>query len=184
MTGFTTTEAHALTGQSAKRIQKLIEREFICCRTEEQGARSRRVLELADMLMVVLLDEYRDLLSEGLRKRVHQHLHEAGDLEQIEQVEVEGVLILRVTGIRERLQQEVGRLEEARRMVVESPKILGGEPVIRGTRIPVRQVAVMANTMSPEEILEGYPSLRREHIELARLYARAYPKQGRPARRG
>ena len=69
-------------------------------------------------------------------------------------------------------------------MVVENPKILGGEPVLRRTRIPVHQVAAMANTMTPEEILEGYPSLKREQIELARLYAQAYPKQGRPARRG
>ncbi len=37
--------------------------------------------------------------------------------------------------------------------------------------------------MTPEEILEGYPSLAREQIELARLFAQAYPKQGRPPQR-
>lgn len=180
---FTTTEAHALTGRPAKSIQKLIEREDICCRAEAHGARARRVLEPADLLMVMLLDSHPALLSKRLRRCVHRRLHEAGaDLRRVDDVEVEGFLVLRLDALRDRLLGEVERLEEARRMVVEDPRVMGGEPVLRGTRVPVHQLAVMANTMTPEEILEGYPSLRREQIDLASLYARAYPKQGRPGR--
>ncbi len=143
MHAFTTTEARAVTCQSAKRIQKLIEREFICCRTEEQGSRARRVLEPADILMVLILEERRDLLSHRLRQSVHQRLHELGTaLERVDQVEVEGVVVLRVESTRKRLQEEVGRLEEARKMVVESSNVMAGEPVIRRARIPVHQVAV------------------------------------------
>jgi hypothetical protein len=33
-----------------------------------------------------------------------------------------------------------------------------------------------------EEILEGYPSLKREQLELAKIFAQAYPRKGRPPR--
>lgn len=179
---YTTTEAQAVTGRSSKSIQKLIEREDICCHAEGYGARVRRLLEPADLLMLLLLDAHSHLLSRGLRRCVHRRLHEAGaELEAVDEVEVDGVLVLRVESSRKRLADQLERLEEARRMVVEDPSIMGGEPVVRGTRIPVHQLAVMANTMSAEEILEGYPSVRHEQIELARLYAAAYPKQGRPS---
>jgi hypothetical protein len=40
----------------------------------------------------------------------------------------------------------------------------------------------MLNTGTTEaEILEGYPSLNRQQVELAPLYAQAHPKRGRPA---
>jgi hypothetical protein len=34
-----------------------------------------------------------------------------------------------------------------------------------------------------EEILEGYPALDRESVELAPLYVQAFPRRGRPASR-
>jgi hypothetical protein len=35
----------------------------------------------------------------------------------------------------------------------------------------------------PEEILEGYPALDKERVELAPLYVQAFPRHGRPASR-
>jgi uncharacterized protein (DUF433 family) len=73
------------------------------------------------------------------------------------------------------------RLEQAKRMVVEDPEIRGGEPCIRGTRVGVYEIARMLEHGAPEdEILEGYPSLKREHLELAKIYVGAYPRKGRP----
>ena len=40
-----------------------------------------------------------------------------------------------------------------------------------------------AQGASMEEILEGYPALSREQVELAPLYVAAFPRRGRPARR-
>jgi uncharacterized protein (DUF433 family) len=178
---FTTAEAQAITGRPTKVIQKLIERDVICCRGEERGARARRLLEPADLLMVLIVDAHHDLLTARLRRSVHRRLHEVGaDLAGVERLEVEDFISLRVEPLLRRLTEGLERLEEARAMVVEDPRILGGEPVLRGTRIPVHQVAVLANTMTEEEVLEGYPTLRREQLEAARLYARAYPQQGRP----
>ncbi len=73
------------------------------------------------------------------------------------------------------------RLEAARDMVVSDPDILGGTPVLRGTRVPVYDVAAcVASGSSTEHILDGYPSIDADKIELAAIYAEANPVRGRP----
>ena len=49
---------------------------------------------------------------------------------------------------------------------------MGGVPCIRGLRIPVAAVVGMvADGMTPEEILAAYPDLEAEDIRQALLYA-------------
>ncbi len=75
------------------------------------------------------------------------------------------------------------KLAQARKMVVEDPDILSGTPVIRGTRIPVYDVAASAATNLPRErIRAAYPELDDRMIELAAIYAEATPPRGRPPR--
>ncbi len=77
----------------------------------------------------------------------------------------------------------LSKLERARRMVVRDAEIRGGEPVIRGTRIPVYLIAdMLLQGASEEEILSGYPTLKRENFDLALIYSKAYPRRGRPPR--
>lgn len=53
-----------------------------------------------------------------------------------------------------------------------NPKILGGKPVIRGTRISVQfLLELLGAGMSIAEILEEYPHLEREDILAAIRYA-------------
>ncbi len=67
------------------------------------------------------------------------------------------------------------RTEEYARLcdqyIQRDPEIMGGEPVIRGTRVPVRTIATL--------IEEGEP-----HVpgEVAVLWARENPRRGWPAR--
>jgi len=73
------------------------------------------------------------------------------------------------------------RLEEARVLVTEGPELLGGTPVIRGTRIPVHDVAAsLAAGLSKERIRAAYSGLDDRMIELAAIYAEAVPPRGRP----
>jgi uncharacterized protein (DUF433 family) len=73
------------------------------------------------------------------------------------------------------------RLEEARVLVSEDPEILGGTPVIRGTRIPVHDVAAsVAAGLSKDRIRAAYPGLDDRMIDLAVVYAEAAPPRGRP----
>ena len=75
-------------------------------------------------------------------------------------------------------------LEQAREMAVVDPDVLGGtEPVVRGTRVPVRDVAAAVAAGVPvAEILAGYPSLKAEQVELAALYASVERPRGKPRR--
>lgn len=77
-----------------------------------------------------------------------------------------------------------GRYLAARKAVTTDPHILGGTPVIGGTRVPVHDVAAsVAAGLPMSRICQAYPSLDEEQIELASLYARANPLQGRPPER-
>jgi len=50
-------------------------------------------------------------------------------------------------------------------LITVDPDILGGTPVFKGTRVPVRTLfEYLENDYSIEEILECFPSLNREMV--------------------
>jgi len=53
-----------------------------------------------------------------------------------------------------------------------NPKILGGKPVIKGTRIPVYLILeLVAAGYKTEDIIKEYPHLKKEDIKAAIEYA-------------
>lgn len=81
----------------------------------------------------------------------------------------------------ERTKDGLKRLTAARNLVASDPHVLGGTPVIRGTRIPVHDVAAsVAAGIPTKRILEAYPALDEEKIDLATAYSQANPPRGRP----
>jgi uncharacterized protein (DUF433 family) len=59
----------------------------------------------------------------------------------------------------------------------------GRTPVIRGTRVPVYDIAAAIESGTPtNKILRSYPSLKDWQIELSQIYAKAVPLRGRPKR--
>ena len=53
------------------------------------------------------------------------------------------------------------------------PKVCNGKPVIKGTRIPVTVILEqIAQGESWDDLLKGYPELKKEDIKAALLYAR------------
>jgi uncharacterized protein (DUF433 family) len=83
-----------------------------------------------------------------------------------------------------RAHERLKRLETARGMVVSDPEVLGGTPVLRGTRIPVHDLAAsVAAGIPAARILAAYPGLDAEKLDLAILYAEANPARGRPRAR-
>jgi len=53
-----------------------------------------------------------------------------------------------------------------------NPKVMGGKPVIKGTRIPVELILKMLSQgISTKEILEEYLHLTKEDIQAALAYA-------------
>jgi uncharacterized protein (DUF433 family) len=65
------------------------------------------------------------------------------------------------------------------RRVVWDPKILGGEPVFRDSRLSVRHIGGLPAS-EKAGILEDYPYLNEDDLHFAGVFARAYPRLGRP----
>ena len=56
--------------------------------------------------------------------------------------------------------------------VERKPEIMLGKPVIKGTRIPVELIVrKLGEGASVEDLLDGYPNLKKEDIQAALLYA-------------
>ena len=62
--------------------------------------------------------------------------------------------------------------EELLERIVVNPKIMGGKPIVEGTRITVEQVLkLLAQGLSSSEILKDYPDLTKDDISAVLLYA-------------
>lgn len=83
------------------------------------------------------------------------------------------------------LARRAERYSRARdRYIAIDPAIMGGTPVLRGTRMTVYSVlGRLSGGDSVEDILEDNPHLTREAVETAALYARTHPLVGRPGGR-
>ena len=78
------------------------------------------------------------------------------------------------------------RYRDARdRCITSNEDILGGTPVIAGTRITVYAVlGRLQDGETVEELMNDYPGVPREAFEAAEIYAKAHPLRGRPSGRG
>lgn len=69
------------------------------------------------------------------------------------------------------------------RYIERNPAVMGGEPVISGTRVPVRTLAQLIEMGETQQTLrEDYPHIPKEAYELSVLWAHANPRRGRPKR--
>jgi uncharacterized protein (DUF433 family) len=56
--------------------------------------------------------------------------------------------------------------------ITANPQILGGKPIIRGTRISVEFILeLLASDVSEDEILEDYPHLTKDDIRACLKFA-------------
>lgn len=56
--------------------------------------------------------------------------------------------------------------------ITTNPKVMGGKPVIKGTRITVETIVkLVASGASAKEIIEDFPHITEEDIRAALLYA-------------
>lgn len=58
-------------------------------------------------------------------------------------------------------------------LIIQDPDILGGKPIIAGTRMSVESILeLLSSGMEIKEILKEYPFLRKEQIEASINYAK------------
>ena len=75
----------------------------------------------------------------------------------------------------------VGMAIDYKDRIVRDPKIVGGEAVIRGTRVTLRTLlASLAEGSSTEEILQDFPTLTELDVRAAIAFAAASAQEDLP----
>jgi len=180
---YTPAEASAIVKLPLKAVHKVIDGRLIRPHRSRRGSQAQRLLSAEQLVYLRLEAEGVRLLPMAARREVARAVQSAPEADVVA-VSGASALVIQVKNARMDVERELKRLRKVEQMVVSDREIMGGTPVFRGTRIPVDLVATMsAQGAGVEEILEGYPALSREQVELAPLYVAAFPRRGRPARR-
>lgn len=96
-----------------------------------------------------------------------------------------GAYIIDPTSVVRDVNARLSLYERAQGELIErNPEILGGTPIIKGTRLNVYALAGrLERGETVDDLLQEYPYVTRDHIEAAQLYAKANPLRGRPGGR-
>lgn len=180
---YTPAEASALTNLPIRTVRRLIDRRLIRPRRLQTGRSVQRLLSWEQLVYLRLEAEGLALLPVAERRKIAKQIEADAGIDVVS-VSEGSALLIQVKTVRKELDERLKKLERAESVIVEDPETMRGTPVYRGTRISVGLIADMLNQgASIDEILEGYPALDREKVELAPLYVRAFPRRGRPAAR-
>ncbi|HEX8393869.1 MAG TPA: DUF433 domain-containing protein [Longimicrobium sp.] len=171
-----------MTDLPEKTIQQAIDREEVVPLRNRTGDRDR-VLGYRDLVYLRLRNGAGRLLSPEGKRRLRAELEQIGGEACDSEILNLGPLNLDVGPVSREVQARLEAMERARQWVIIDPAVRAGEPVVRGTRVSVHVVAELQEQgASRQELLEDYPSLTPESLEAALLYARMYPRRGRPRR--
>jgi uncharacterized protein (DUF433 family) len=172
---FTPTEAAVLTGLPLKAVNNAIDKKTI---SAFPGPHGGRLLDARALVSLSLERRLSDRLTPELRREVFDAL--AGSPRNV--VSLEGGLVkIDLREPRRELATSLRNLRRVRHLVVSDPEIMDGDPVFRGTRVPVHMIATLLSQGSTQaELRDSYPRLTAEMIRLAPVYAAAYPLRGRP----
>ena len=172
---YTPAEAAAVSEIAVKSVHNAIDKHII--ETHLVGSRGRALTD-EDLLRLKLWYGVGSILSAERRKRLFDTIDQNPDAET---VRADDYLIIDVARAREQLAARAEALREAERMIESVKGVVGGEPVFKRTRVPVRTIAAMKTQgASTAEIVEGYPSLTERMVELAEIWVAAHPARGRP----
>jgi uncharacterized protein (DUF433 family) len=175
---FTPPDAAVLTQISLKAVNNAIDKNLVPTTIRPRASDSIRLLNRQALLALALEQRLTNGFFPELRRRVFEAL--ATSSRKVLSLE-EGLVKIDLREPRRALAASLWALRRARSLVISDPDILGGDPVFRGTRVPVHSIATLVGQGSTQaEILQGYPRLTPEMLQLAPVYAQAYPLRGRP----
>lgn len=175
---FTPTEAAVLTGLPLKAVHNAIDKKTVMAVPGTRSGRRTRLLDRRALISLALERRLADRLAPELRREVLEALStSSGHVLSFDG----GVVKIDLREPRRALAISLRDLRRARSLVVVDPETMGGNPVFRGTRLPVHMIAeIIAKGETDEDLRASYPRLTAEMIRLAPLYAAAYPLRGRP----
>ncbi|MGO7426051.1 DUF433 domain-containing protein, partial [Rhizobium ruizarguesonis] len=162
---YTPAEAAAVSEIAIKSVHNAIDKRIVANRPSSTEGRA---LTEEDLLRLKLWYGVGSILSAERRKRLFDTIDGNPGADT---VRADDYLIIDVARAREQLATRAEALREAEKLIQSVKGVVGGEPVFKGTRVPVRAIAAMkAQGASTEEIVEGYPSLTGRMVELADIW--------------
>lgn len=185
-------EVAELSGTSRHVVEKAIEQRVLRVRkvrNQSDTRYRRRVLPVYAVAYAATVGKLNIRLTTTHKKRLASELAKLGPSE-FRQARVEltaavevnvGSLVGEIGEIMERADRYLSARDNS---IVTDEKIMGGTPVIRGTRMTVYSVlGRIEHGETIEDILADNPDLSREALEAAVTYARTHPLMGRPGGR-
>ena len=197
---WTIREAAAIAELPAKTIRSLMEREGMDRegigrersrrgQAQERRERGGYTLSLRDLIYIKLRSGFPFALRKSDKAALECLVR--GRKAAVSGWRVDGAeLILQTAGITvvvdyarliETVTRNAAAFEWGQQRIVSDLAVLGGEPVFRGTRIPLVQVAsLIRKGLTDAELAERYPSLQQVDLDYARIFARLGKRPGRP----
>ena len=170
-------EAACVTGVPLKQVHRIIDAGLVG--TAGTGDGRGRAIHCDALVGLRLAHEVTDLLTLDGRRRLVRYLLDHPDAKTAR----ERAVSVDVRTMKGAVRAGLAMLSSARDAVERDEGVLSGTPCVKGTRIPVHDIAEMlTNGDSAQAIHEAFPQLSKRQIELAAFYARAYPRRGRPRR--
>ena len=168
-------EAACVTGVPLKQVHRVIDA-GVLGRTARRREGSR-VVHCDGLVSLKLVHETTAIFTLDGRRRLVRYLLGNPEAETVRLRDVS----VDVRSMKDDVRAGLSRLARARDAVTTDDAVLSGVPCVRGTRIPAHDIAEMlANGDEVGAIRDAWPVLTEEQIEAAALYARAYPRRGRP----
>jgi uncharacterized protein (DUF433 family) len=175
---FTPTEAAVLTGLPLKAVNNAIDKKTVPAVAGSREGRSMRLLDQRALISLTLERHLTNRFVPEMRREVFEAM--ASSSSNVLSLEG-GMIKIDLREPRRELANSMRDLRRARQLVVSDPGIRGGEPVFRGTRVPVHMIAeIIAQGETAETLKDHYPRVTEEMFRIAPIYAAAYPPHGRP----
>lgn len=172
---FTAAEAAFVLREPVKAVKKALDEGPVRARLVARPGGRVRAIDEADLLYLFAVQALRDELTPRGRGQFYRALKVAPE-------DVREVRFGRISVAINDLKVEVaGRAREFAALSDEVEFRPDGEAVLKGTDVEVHRVAaLLGGGLTPEDVCEDYPFLSLEAVAVAKAYADAHPKLGRP----
>jgi uncharacterized protein (DUF433 family) len=173
---FTAAEVAFVLREPVKTIKKALDDGPVQAKLVAKGGGTVRAVEWSDLLYLFAVRTLRDELTPKARNEFY-HALKRDPSEQTREVRF-GRLSVAIDDLRAEVEDRARELVELAEKV-EFRK--DGEAVLKESGVEVYRIAALLNGgLTPEDICKDYPSLSPKAVAVAKAYAEAHPKSGRP----
>jgi uncharacterized protein (DUF433 family) len=178
----TTSEVAELSGAPKRLVEKAIEQRVLSARFTSRpamGRRVRRMLPTYSVVYAAALNRLRLKLSIAHKKELARVIARRPQSKRVKVARAVEINISELVGDALERTEKYRAARDA--FIVMDEEIMGGTPIIRGTRMTVYSLlGRIEHGEYIEDIVAENPDVSREAIEAAIIYARTHPQLGRP----